>query len=495
MSNQLSKRQKKIQERREKTDWNNFLMEVWSRLPLTMHKNNWNVSRYPSSMRTQNLMNNKEFQKVRDEMEQYWQEYTWSFKDNFASLFQKSPLSATIQQWTTTESDYADEIINSSLCYLSYAVVDNCDNIMWSLQIVDNCSDIHFSSRVSKNSQNIYWSRVIESSSSIFYSQKIINSNNIWFSSSLVWCQDCILCKDLENKSYCIKNKQYTREEFLAKKKELLKNKDKFHDFLMKVWDVENTNSENVTWKFLTNCENIENWYFLQRVKNGKNLVSISGWNMNKMYDCIWCGSHADDFYAMQWSWSNGSHNYCSCLIENSHEIYYSYYLENCSFCLWCIWLKNKSYCILNKQYTKEDRYDEVDKIFSQMEKDWQLWEFFSWTMNPFYFNDTAAYLINPSFTKEEVTAKWYLRRDEPIKVDIPSDATVVKSTDLDQYESFDTEWNRTINADILKVVIQDEQENYYRIVPMEYKFLVKHWLPLPRKHWLERMKDNFKIG
>jgi len=26
--------------------------------------------------------------------------------------------------------------------------------------------------------------------------------------------------------------------------------------------------------------------------------------------------------------------------------------------------------------------------------------------MNPFYFNDTAAYLINPSFTKEEVTAK-----------------------------------------------------------------------------------------
>jgi len=26
--------------------------------------------------------------------------------------------------------------------------------------------------------------------------------------------------------------------------------------------------------------------------------------------------------------------------------------------------------------------------------------------MNPFYFNDTAAYLIDPSFTKEEVTAK-----------------------------------------------------------------------------------------
>jgi hypothetical protein len=40
--------------------------------------------------------------------------------------------------------------------------------------------------------------------------------------------------------------------------------------------------------------------------------------------------------------------------------------------------------------------------------------------MNPFYFNDTAAYLIDPTFTKEEVTAKGYLRRDEAIKVDIP---------------------------------------------------------------------------
>jgi len=133
--------------------------------------------------------------------------------------------------------------------------------------------------------------------------------------------------------------------------------------------------------------------------------------------------------------------------------------------------------------------------MFTKMEKDWQLWEFFPGSMNPFYFNDTAAYLIDPSFTKEEVTAKWYLRRDEPIKVDIPVGSTLVSTADLDQYEWFDSEWNRTINADILKVVIQDEQDNYYRIIPMEYKFLVKHGLPLPRKHWLERMKDSFKIG
>jgi hypothetical protein len=44
--------------------------------------------------------------------------------------------------------------------------------------------------------------------------------------------------------------------------------------------------------------------------------------------------------------------------------------LEACSFCLGCIGLINKSFCIFNKQYTKEERYAKVDEIFSQMEKD-----------------------------------------------------------------------------------------------------------------------------
>jgi hypothetical protein len=94
--------------------------------------------------------------------------------------------------------------------------------------------------------------------------------------------------------------------------------------------------------------------------------------------------------------------------------------MDRCSYCLGCIGLKNKSYCIFNKQYTKEEWHDKVDEIFSQMEADGTLGQFFPPSMNPFYFNDTAAYLIDDSFTKEEVTAKGYLWRDEEIKVDIP---------------------------------------------------------------------------
>ena len=57
--------------------------------------------------------------------------------------------------------------------------------------------------------------------------------------------------------------------------------------------------------------------------------------------------------------------------------------------------------------------------------------------MNPFYFNDTAAYLLDSSFTKEEVTNLGYLWRDEAIKVDIPEGAIVVKSEELGVFESW----------------------------------------------------------
>jgi hypothetical protein len=55
--------------------------------------------------------------------------------------------------------------------------------------------------------------------------------------------------------------------------------------------------------------------------------------------------------------------------------------------------------------------------------------------MNPFYFNDTAAYLIDESFTKEEVTKAGYLRRDDEIKVDVAANAEVIEIEDLNQYQ------------------------------------------------------------
>ena len=159
------------------------------------------------------------------------------------------------------------------------------------------------------------------------------------------------------------------------------------------------------------------------------------------------------------------------------------------------------------------------------MEAEWTLGEFFPSRLNPFYVNDTVAYLVDDSLTKEEVEKAWYLRRDEEIRVDIPEGADIVyvkQDTRSNEWRVSSDEKNLTrnlptgqagswhvtrnclknyqwlendkwiINSEILKKVIKDEKWNYYRIVKMEYDFLMKYWLPLPELHRLERIKLGF---
>ena len=309
-------------------------------------------------------------------------------------------------------------------------------------------------------------------------------------------CQYCLECDELENISYYYRNQAYSKEEYMIIYNESMKHKEEFglrYDALNN--NAINYNAQNIQWNRIINSSDVINGYNVNRLMRWHNVAYIEWVNgCEDFYDVFECGVNSKCFVGVC-NAGDGDHIYCSNLIDKSSNIYYSYHLDTCSFCLGCIWLLNKQFCIFNQQYTEEERYEKVDEIFWQMEKDGILGEFFPWSMCPFYFNDTAAYLIDPSFTKEEVTVKWYLRRDEPIKVDIPEWVRVVKTDELDKYEGFDQSWNRNISTEILNIIIQDECWNVYRIVKMEYDFLIKHWLPLPRKHRLDRMKENFTIN
>lgn len=189
-----------------------------------------------------------------------------------------------------------------------------------------------------------------------------------------------------------------------------------------------------------------------------------------------------------------GSLVFCSDFVANVTSVYYSSFLEDCSYCIGCIGLKNKSYCILNKQYSREEWYILATRIFTRMESEGVLGDFFPANTNPFYFNDTLASLIDPTFTKAEVEKEGYLWRDEPIKVDIPEGSAVIATTDLDRFQGFDSDGNWQIDPEILKKVIRDAEGNCYKIVPMELQFLRKHSLPLPVIHWIDRIKLGFKF-
>ena len=497
MNQDLKYRESKMVEHRKTTTFRDYLKEITSWSPIVFYKNNWLISVYPETNRIKWVQSFSEFASQREDVVNYWLDYDFSkdFFDNFQSLFKQIDIPATVEYMQNENSSYANLVCGVKNTYLSNNVTFGSENVFYSLSVKNNSINILNSVSVRNNCNNIYLSSWVTNSSNIFYSKYINNSFDIRFSANLTWCTECMFCNNLSNQSYCINNKQYLKDEYITKKTEILRAKNNFLSYYQGInqkWQI--VASENVWWGSIVDSQDIENGYFINQIKNWKNLIMVWGRDAcEEMYDCFQCASKLENYnywWISSWWWD---HLVCNYSVEGSY-MYYNILIESSSYCIGCVGLKNKQFCILNKQYTKEERFKKANEIFLQMDNDWILWKFFPGELNPFYFNDTAACLIDDSFTKEEVETEWYLRRDEEIKVDIPEWAELINSTELDQYQWFNPGLEREINPEILKKVIVDEKWNYYRIVKMEYDFLMKHWLPLPEIHWLDRIKLWFKF-
>jgi hypothetical protein len=513
--------QDKIKEKRKQTPFREFIMEIASWDSFNFYKNQWLISSYPPSDRVINLVaiwkgeKNIFPQEIQKEK---------PFLEQFSEFFREIEQECSIHHTTSENCEYTNKLSFAKNCYLSNTVIRDVSNIFYSFSIKENSHNVFNSVIVWNNCDNIYfWVWIIESSN-IFYSKYIISSSNIWFSTNLIGCSECIFCDSLENKKYCIENKEYSKEEYSKKKEDILKQKENFLSFFKNIKIKWKNQGENIIQSyFVRESENVENGFICYRVKNGRNIMFLWWENQNEnMYDfCDGWTVGNSDIYGVNWAWGWSQNIYLSKWIIRSSNIYYCYNLDSCSFCLGCINLQNKSYCIFNKEYSKEEWEKKVEEIFSRMDQDWVLGEFFPGTMNPYYFNDTLASLMI-NFSKEEVIKKWYMWRDEKIKADIPQSGEMIyvnppvlsdilentpparsslppqsRGTEgefLSSLQSFDSSGVWKINPEILKKIIIDSSGNYYKIVPTEYDFLIKYALPIPEIHWFERIKLGLKI-
>lgn len=264
------------------------------------------------------------------------------------------------------------------------------------------------------------------------FSQDSDNCRDSYFLFDCRNCEYCFGCVNLRGKKYHIFNKPYSKEEYKEKIKQInLKShevinqiKKQFDDFKLTKPHRPNfiLNCENSSGNHLQNCKNVQNSFDLFNSEDLKDC--ILGGDVKDSFSVNHFGHGAELFYECSSSVS-GSSNALSAYVWDTSFALYSSILTNCQNCFGCTNMNRAEYCILNKQYTKEEYEAMIPRIREHMIKTGEWGEFFPIKYSLFGYNETIAYEWFP-VTEEEAKSKEFNWRPKDHKEYLPPSGEVL---------------------------------------------------------------------
>lgn len=302
-------------------------------------------------------------------------------------------------------------------------------------------------------------------------------------------CNNCFGCTNLRNKSYYIFNKPYSKEEYQNKLKEFdigsyeTLEKMKQRVAKMKLGALHKyaniINCQNVTGDNLANVANSSACFDIaDKVRDCKYIIN-GGFNLEDSYDGYGVGEHAELLYEAFDAGVQGTKFRFAAIVYGGHDVHYLYNSYGCDHCFGCIGLQNKSYCILNKQYSKEEYNLLLPRIIKHMEetpyidkkgREHRYGEFFPIEISPFAYNESIAQDYFP-LSREEIQKEKYQYR-EPIS---PTHKPTMRVEDLPDHV-------KNVKDSIVDEVIGCRNCGQpYRILRRELDFLKQLNIALPR--------------
>jgi hypothetical protein len=429
----------------------------------------------------------------------YAQDYNFNkpFLTQWKELFLKVPRQSVWQIGECLNSEYANFIKDTKNVYLAYSVLDSegiyfSNNVDNSKETVDSynvvSSELIYESIGSTKNYNCQYS---------YWSSNCIDCNFILDCTN---CQNCFGCVNLRNKNYCIWNKQYSKEEYFQKIKDFNIGSYKFFQ-----------KNYNEFWNFslqfprkylrMTNCISSVG----DELRDCKNTLYCFKGHDNENIKYGYRITHARDSMDVCHSWAELGYEHATGGSENSLNIKFVIngapalneveYIDICQFSsniFGCIGLRNKQYCILNKQYAKKEYFEMIEKIKKHMVDmpyvdkkgmTYKYGEFFPYEFSPFGYNETV---INDHFplTKEEIIKKKYNWKEK-----IENKYIITKKAEElpDNIKDVDD----SILNEIIECAITKKA---FKITPFELQFYRRMNIPLPRLHQDERHKRRFEL-
>ena len=421
-------------------------------------------------------------------------DFNKNFFEQYKNLLNNVPwMSLGVDSPSLIDSDYCNDCDNLKNCYLIfYGSYDENSRYSDTINHSRDCMDCYMLDECEKCYQGIHLNKCYN----VFFSIDCEDSVDVWFSKNLLGCSNCFGCSNLNKKSYCIFNKQYSREEYLKQVKEfnLGSNKNLIDIFQKRESSFENLpvkylhgkHNVNVTGDYIYHSKNIKNSFEINNVEDSRFCLLLKSVASKECYDYSFFGDNATLIYesikvglgANNVFFSNGCW-------PNCRNLFYCSYCISCSNLFACIGLRNKQYCILNRQYTKEQYEELVPKIIKHMSdmpyidkkgRTYKYGEFFPTELSPFAYNETIAQEYYP-LTKEQAEEQGYRWKDKEERnynIDI-------KTNDIPD------DINNTDESIIGKVIECSHKDcnhqctEAFKIIPEEYQFYKRMNLPLPR--------------
>ncbi|OGG41291.1 hypothetical protein A3A21_04005 [Candidatus Jorgensenbacteria bacterium RIFCSPLOWO2_01_FULL_45_25b] len=362
--------------------------------------------------------------------------------------------------------------------------IDGGEDCMYSFGAIlgaRECADTHQSREI----ELCYETIDSANSSKLRFCEACVSCTDSWLLYNCINCQDSVGCVGLRNKSNCIFNEQYSKEEYKKRLQEmrlgtfsgLKKAKETFEELKKRTPRkfAAILKSENVTGDDITNSRNlhccfnarneVENCRYgfrlHERVKDGMDAFIV--WNGSELF-----------YEAVS---VTGQNVKCSAFIWGGFNVQYSYNCFDSNHIFGCVGLRKKEYCILNKQYSKEEYEVLAPKIIEAMKAKGEYGEFFPADMSTFAYNETLAQDYCPK-TKEEaehIGFKWRAPEKKEYSITLKTEAIPENIADVEE----------SIIKEILecahKGICKEQCATAFKILPQELMLYMRLGVPLPR--------------
>jgi hypothetical protein len=239
------------------------------------------------------------------------------------------------------------------------------------------------------------------------------------------------MCVGLRHKEYHILNKPVTPEEFKTALKKLQTNegiaelRQQFTDFCLKFPNkfIHGTHNETVTGDYLNNCKQAINCYESNDLENCKYFYQA----FDSAKDCMdvqECGDKVELLYETSVSgYTAYNVQFSNHGLSNLQNFMYCQYCSRSKDLFACFGLRNKQFCIFNKQYTEEQYHLLKAKIIEHMKTTGEFGEYWPLSTAWFPYNETLAQDYFP-LTKEQAIAEG-LRWRDPAPITKTEDTTL----------------------------------------------------------------------